>query len=454
MSNIERQASAPLSFEQLQAEIALKGNAQTEQLLAGLTTSAGSALDVERVVFGSTNTGKPTATKLYQGVVFNWHRPGDKDQHAVVTNMKIVGVRGFILKAKDGYAYFGKNSDSDTGESGGSRICGTTECTVGDYTFKGNTPSPYPLSKWINNGEMKLHQPSKHLKGLNLQGSRGQSCHECVLNGNNFSYKKNPDGSLYIDPSRNTPSVESQCKPVCGLLFAVTHVAKQNIKKPEGIEWLHITEIKDEDLEPYTDRPLILNIDLTQGIMNYANKGDSTLTLRPDNGPKKVIQIATASNGGERYVPDDVKLFYHYWLELTSQGLISPAPKGGSYPEHPRLPFIVQAQTELFLASPTAGLPYAKSLPSFRTSALLSDRQVFEDWLSVLNLYVNTYDDYVSQKELVKDPSFELVGSRPTISPSINPSSSQPQTVNAEVEFDATSSQPNVYSYRGEDAVA
>lgn len=438
MSNL---ANNQLSFEHLQASILANANSKESQLLNALTDSNSEIYDVERQAFGSTTLGKVKSKKLAQHEVFNWHVAGDKDKEGVVDNMKILAVRGFILKAKDGYTFFAVPDGSSDGKK--MPICQTTECTIGEYTYKTSEPSPYPLDRWINKGAEKDHRPSPHLKGLALKGSRGQSCHECVLNGNNIKFKKDADGNIITDFKTNKPIVEDRCGPSNTILFAVTHVAK---KVKNGVEWLKVTEIKNEDVELYTTTPLILNID-SSGSAHGVSGNNSIAYKTSENSPTEFATIATASNKGFEFVPDDVKLFIPYWRDLVSQGLVSPAPKNTNFPEHPRLPFIVQAQTELYMASATGPVGYINSLPAYRTSGLLDDPQIFQEWLEVLNLYVTSYEAHLQTADR-NDDTYKLAGSMPVITPNTETKAPVQQ------EFDATSDDSSVFVYSGVNNVA
>jgi len=423
---IQKANTNALSFEQLQAAISGKSDTATEQLLNQLNTdnNKSSNIDIEKAAFGSTTLGKTNPTKIYRAQTINWHNPNDEDKQQAIDTMVILGIKGFVLKAKDGYALYASDEMKAEDENAPATICYSTQCTVGEYTYTGRGSSPFPLSRWQTYGKGS-NSPTSHIKTLRLMGSRGQSCAECILNRNNIEGTKQ--------------GRENNCKVTAGILFGVTHVAKKNNKKAEGIEWVRITEVLDDDQNPYYTRPVIINIESTPSV--NGSGGDSRIYVEGLGA----VGLATAGNGGDRFIPDDVKLFYPYWQELMSQNLIKPAARNSNFPEHPRLPLNILAQTEMFLAKPAASCSYASSCPAFRTSDTLANPEVFKDWLEVMQTYIDVYEDYKTSNNIT-DNSYTLASNNNTLTATSTPVLNGHS--NGESTFDAT--QANVYVYKGE----
>lgn len=375
--------SQSLSYEQLMAELDLKGNAQTQAQLNELAPQQNNRVDVEYAAFSGTTLGKSgtNQVKLFKREHFNWYDVNDQDKEGVITNIIVVGLRGFVLKAKDGFS-LGEKTDND----GYTTICSTTKCTVGSYTYNNSRPSPYPLNKWMK--EYGGNGANTQIKSMGFMGSRGQTCADCIAQGNNVK-------------GVNAEGKPNMCGLRTGLLFAVTEVGKSSKKSSTGIEWVKITELKDEDETQMFDKPVILNIETSPAVSGSGGKNEVFVF------GTGAVGLATASNGGARFIPDDVQLFFPYWKSLTSNNLVRAAVQGGSFPEHPQLPVYVLAQTEMYLPKIAANCTYAITCPAFRTSGHLSSPDVYQDWLTVLNTYINQYEEYVAEHNLT-DKSYSL----------------------------------------------
>lgn len=362
----------------------------TNDLINSMNRSKGSrVVDIETLAFGSTTV---EGTKIYkQAKNILWHDAGSETKEtSFVGPFQPVAVRGFILKAKDGLILYASDEMKQEASSDAkvAPVCVASSCTVGSVEFKGNNPSPFPLSSWLSVSKTS-NKANNEITNLKLTGSRGESCAECIFKGHNV--EGTVEGKV------------NKCQPTVGLLFAITHVAKANSKLESGIEWFPITVLHDEDMKPIYTSPVIVNIESTKSV-NGSN-GYNSIWVK-DVGS---VDIATASTGGRKYVPDDVKLLYNYWAELRSQGFIRPARKGTKLPEHPRLPLSIPVQTELFLANFQSNCSYANSCPVYRTSGYVEQNpQLFVDYLQCLNTYINTYEDYIAKNNLT-DSSYSMV---------------------------------------------
>jgi hypothetical protein len=387
---------------------------ETNDLINSMSRSKSNrTLDIESMAFGSTTV---EGTKIYkQSKNILWHDPdSETKESSFVGPFLPIAVRGFVLKAKDGLILYASDEMKAEASSDAKLppVCVASSCTVGSIEFKGNSPSPFPLSSWLSVSKTS-NKANAEITNLKLTGSRGESCTECIYKGHNV------EGTV-------TGRV-NKCQPTVGLLFAITHVAKANSKLAEGIEWFPITALHDEDMNPVYSSPVIVNIESTKSV--NGSSGYNSVWVQ-DVGS---VEAATASTGGRKYIPDDVSFFYNYWTQLRSQGFIRPARKGTKLPEHPRLPLSIPVQTEIYLATLQSPCAYATACPVFRTSGYVEQNpQLFSDYLQSMNTYITTYEDYLTKNNLTDnsyaevDTSVKLKSVNSDETPKFNPSVYRP----------------------------
>lgn len=221
-------------------------------------------------------------------------------------------------------------------------------------------------------------------------GSRGESCADCILN------KRNEHGMVN--------GRANKCQPSTGLLFAICEVGFKTNKNVDGIDWRPVSTLKNEDDDFIYDGPVIINVETTKSTHGSGNKENILFDIT--NGK---VGLATVSSGGPKYIPDDVEMFFPYWQTLLATSSIQEAPKGdANFPEHPQLPYIITARTEMYLAPTEKSVAYAKSCPVFRTEGnALTDPDALTQLVESINAYVTTYEGYVKDNNIT-DKSYEV----------------------------------------------
>lgn len=347
------------------------------------------AANLYRGMFATTSTG-PNSSKIYKNATISWADPGARDNETRVMSNPIRGVRGFILRAVDGYILNSAYDPSITEEENLKQAptCSTISAKVKGYELNGSTPSPMPLSKWQS--EARSNNPKQALVDLELQGSRGESCADCVLNGHNIEGK-------------TSSGADNRCSPRTNFLFGVTHYCISSGKTESGLKWIKVEDAVDEDGEKLYTEPVIIYV-------------ENAPSLHGTGGKTEVYSLAgklyplTQGNGGPSYIPNNSEFFFPYWNQLANSDsiLYSEEFEDENFPIHPTLPYIVTASTEMYLTALNANISYANAAPVFTTvDDAAVNEEVLADLFRVRQAYINTYEQYIAKKQ-AEDKDFVL----------------------------------------------
>ena len=393
---------------------------EVDSLLLKMTAEKQSTVDIDTVAFETTTiNGK----RIYKAQTYvQWVKVGDKNAQPLFQIPLPIAIRGFIIKAKDGYVLWPSDETkkamaAESKDNAGTvppPICHTVSCEVRGEVFPSKTPSPFPLSRYQSSGKASS-VPRSEIVDLKLMGSRGESCADCIFAG------RNKDGT-------------KECDLDVSILFAVTEIGKRS-SNAEGIEWLPVTELKDDDGNKVYDKPVIIYIQSSKTAHGSGNKNTVW-----DNVAKTSYGISTNANGGPKHIPSDVQLFYPYWNTINQEGLVT------STNIHPKLPYTVKAYTEMYLATPEKGVAYLNSLPVFRTvSSVNADPTLRSKLLESIKLYIEGYETYKTEHN-VDDTTTPMIRPQPQLAkPMVNITA---QTELNSVSPDDEESQPLIHLFK------
>jgi len=257
----------------------------------------------------------PRVCKLASDRSISWFIPSTEIKEV---NADICAVRGFIIEPKFGFRLF----DSEEKRS----ICNTTSLELpSGMKVENQMPMPLPI---YSPQKFGTSQPADALHKWGLMGSRGKSCAECVLAGENTK--------SYTDAA-GKPQTDS-----CGLnskvLFYVTQVGinKYNAAtRSTSVSWVNVVDLKDDEGQPLYQTPFILTMQISRMPVTKAIGAN--------------LQVKTVSNGGT--APEGSQTLQSFLNGMHKSGQVVATRNGK---------LIYRACVEMHLAQPTEA--FAKSM--------------------------------------------------------------------------------------------
>jgi len=225
----------------------------------------------------------------------------------------ILGFRGSIISFHSGYSLW-SGEKKDDGKTALPAICQTVG-TVDPLSNEVTCVSPYPVNAYyadviyptVRDFDTKENLGVKDtIKALGLMGSRGLSCEECILKGNNEYQVHEKTGEVKTE----------RCSASSFLIFGIHEVLVSNssaLKGTSSSEWIDITELKNKQGEQIFTECQIVKIPLSSSVLTKSIKATkSTTPLRAETIPAGQLPV----EGAVSTAPEDCDTFGSFIVNL------------------------------------------------------------------------------------------------------------------------------------------
>jgi hypothetical protein len=234
--------------------------------------------------------------KWLDGGIFKWCEPGQPDYVEDIEDMPEINRLGGIIVHAEIQGSLTEKTEGDSAEKG-QRVCsvvGYKNPVDGSYIKA--LPDFYPLSNMYGAWNKEANCPDRSVPNniveeLDLLGSRGSRCVDCIRGGNSFL-------------TDETGKVVSECSLYGRLYFFVTHVSKVKLVPPkkgsdEAPEEKVVTKAISELYPGETGLLVILNLPAVTGIRGKYSK-DEKVNIR---GYANYIRHLQMTNTGVKKAP-------------------------------------------------------------------------------------------------------------------------------------------------------
>jgi hypothetical protein len=323
-----------------------------------------------------------TPNNLTKGTTFTWRDvPKSKeDKPAVHPFDTVIGLRGYLVSVLYSYSLFEAQEDDKSKDAKvNAPICSLTKAKLGEYIYP---YSPTPLSKWQK--AYGGNEPTKSIIQLDLHGSRGKSCADCIRDGENVNISSNPNIK------------KSSCSVAPSFIFLATEFYIKRSDKLGGNGWVKPSELEyDGEANPYTNSACIPLYIKTNASLDGSSGKPSIYVF---NAPEANIQT---QKDGIKFIPDDVQFLAMYWENLLDNGQMKFSTPSTKLPYTPLAPLTPLVQTEVYLSPLTNAPNYATSALVFRTSETFTENpSLIVSWGQAMTEYINTIDKYMTENNL------------------------------------------------------
>lgn len=289
------------NLNELDFELDYRDESELSDFFLQTQQSSKSGLDPDDVSF----------RKVKNGEFFLWNKPRytkEKEENEIpelTSADQVVAVRGILIKAQFGFNFYEEGNNVP--------ICQTTQADYGSERLTHHLPLLNPIYQPFGskNDPERIVMPREELYRYNLQGARGKSCAQCVIDGDHYK------GTIAQNGARAEFKGDI-CSFTCGVFFCVYSLGvlvsndkmlpSRKVVKVKSIEWKNVSDMVSEVIDSDGN---------TLQIPRFGREGEDTgspfiIRVRPSvsgafskvNGKDFHIDRAHGS-----YLPPDNELF-------------------------------------------------------------------------------------------------------------------------------------------------